>query len=42
MINFSDDELYEPLNNGDEEEFYICADSLGQQVARYELQAWGE
>jgi hypothetical protein len=42
MINFSSDEFFDPLSNGEEGEFYICVDSLGHEVARYELQAWGE
>ncbi len=43
MINFSYDEFsVESFNNGDSEEFYVCVDTLGHQVARYDLQAWGE
>jgi len=42
VINFSDDELFGALNNGEGGEFYICVDSLGHPVARHQLQAWGE
>jgi len=43
MINFADDEFDAgSFNNGNEEEFYVCVDTLGHHVARHELQAWGE
>jgi hypothetical protein len=43
VLNFSDDEFdAQSFNAGDEEEFYVCVDTLGHHVARHELQAWGE
>jgi len=42
VINFGDDPFeVETFNNGDEEEFFVCVDPLGQHIARYELLAWG-
>lgn len=43
VINFSDDYQDSPTDMvGDQAiDFNICVDSLGQEVARYELRAWG-
>ena len=43
VVNFGDELEPRPGILGDETlDFEICAQTLGQTVARYELRAWGE
>ena len=42
VINFDDNPFeVDTFKSGDEEEFFVCLDPLGQQVLRYELLGWG-
>jgi hypothetical protein len=44
VINYSDDYKTVPaeLGGGQTIDFEVCVDPLGQDVARYDLRAWGE